>query len=61
MSTKYYCPLLNKDISEGNCLDINYELIKAKTEEYLPSIREIKKNDNFEIEKVCKNCPNYPL
>ena len=61
MSDKYYCPLLNKDISEGKCLDINYELIKAKTEEYLPDIRRIRNNDNAEIEEICKNCPHYPL
>jgi hypothetical protein len=61
MTKKYYCPLLEKEINEGKCLDINYELIKAKKEEELKILRKTLKKTNNEIEKVCENCPNNPL
>lgn len=61
MTKKYYCPLLEKEISEGKCLDINYELTKAKKEEELKVLRKILKKTSDEIEKVCEKCSNNPL
>lgn len=61
MTEKYYCPLLNKEIEEGKCIEINYELIKAKKEEYLIEIRKMLKRSNDEIKKTCETCVNYPL
>jgi len=61
MTNKYFCPLLNKEIEEGKCIEINYELIKAKKEEYLIEIKKMLKKSNDEIEKICETCSNYPL
>jgi len=61
MTNKYCCPLLNKKIEEGKCLEINYELIKVKKEEYLIDIRKILKKTDEQIEKICNTCTNYPL
>lgn len=61
MKKIYYCPLFKKEIDEGKCLDINYELILAKTEEELKLIKIKLSKKNEEIEKICERCPNYPL
>jgi hypothetical protein len=61
MNRKYHCPLLIREIEEGKCVDINYELIKAKKEEELKELRKLIKMTNAEIESICQGCPNYPL
>jgi hypothetical protein len=53
--------LFAKEIAEGKCFDINYELIKVKTEEELIVIKKFLNKTHNEIEYICKNCPNYPL
>ena len=57
----WFCPLYQRDIAEGQCLDINYELTDYKVEEYLNDIRKITGKDKSRILDVCKSCPNYPF
>lgn len=61
MIEKYYCPILNKIIEEGLCVDINYENEKIMKEDELKAIKKILNKTNEEIKTICRNCPNYPL
>mgnify|MGYP000062232123 CR=1 FL=1 len=61
MSKKYYCPLLNREIEEGLCIDINYENEKIMKEDELKAIKKMLKKTNEEIKVICKNCKHYPL
>ncbi|QKS71233.1 hypothetical protein FLK61_31475 [Paenalkalicoccus suaedae] len=61
MVIHYFCPLYNREIDEGKCLDINYELIRAKKKEELKMLQKFLKKDVKEIEKTCISCENYPF
>lgn len=61
MIEKYYCPLLNKVIEEGLCVDINYENEKIMKEDELKAIKKILNKTNEDIKAICRNCSNYPL
>ncbi|WP_339061233.1 hypothetical protein [Tepidibacillus marianensis] len=61
MSEKYYCPLLNRIIEEGLCIDINYENEKIVKEDELKAIKKILNKTNEEIKEICQNCKHYPL
>lgn len=43
MSEKYQCPLLNRVIDEGLCLDINYQNEKIMKEDVLKDIKSLLK------------------
>lgn len=61
MSEKYYCPLLNRIIEEGLCIDINYENEKIMKEDELKAIKKMLNKTNAEIKEICHKCKNYPL
>lgn len=57
----WFCPLFKKEISEGLCIDINYERLEYFKGETLKDImKQIHKNKG-EINCICENCPNMPL
>jgi hypothetical protein len=61
--TDYFwsCPLLKRQIAEGHCLDINYQLLRlCKAYELADAQRETGKSVE-EISLVCEACPNQPL
>ncbi|MED4907471.1 hypothetical protein P9761_29115 [Brevibacillus centrosporus] len=56
-----FCPLYKKEIGDGKCLDICYELSNIKKEEFIKDIRKHNNINNEEIIEICEKCPNYPL
>ena len=60
---EWWCPLLDKEIEAGLCMDLNYELIHFLKSGAGPvddfKLRTGKTAE--EISKVCESCPNYPL
>lgn len=56
-----YCPLYKKEIGDGKCLDICYELSNIKKEEYIRDIRKHRNLTNEEMIDVCEKCPNFPF
>jgi len=61
MSVTYYCPLLKGTITEGRCLDINFENNKMKKPDEILSIGIIFDYSLDEIKDTCEKCPNNPL
>jgi len=58
-SGSWYCPLLKKCISEGMCLEINYERLKLFKTDHL---KKLKKTMTLnKINHTCKSCPNLPI
>lgn len=54
-----YCPLMQKEVHEGICIEILAELGKGKKEEHVKEIRKNKSLTNDDMDKVCKKCSNY--
>lgn len=56
-----FCPLLNKDITEGRHIEIVAELIGLKTKDDMKTIKRDYAYKSFEqMSSVCENCPNFP-
>ena len=59
--TMFDCPLLQRRIAEGLCVDINLERIGAfKPESLAEAMRESHKSVG-EVSAVCERCPNRPV
>lgn len=57
----WFCPLYEKEISEGLCIDINYERLEYfKGETLKDTMKQLHKSKK-EINCICENCPNMPL
>jgi hypothetical protein len=57
----WYCPLYQKDINEGLCLDINYERLEYFKSCTLKNTINMLYKSLKEISLTCDNCPNCPL
>ncbi|CQR57801.1 hypothetical protein [Paenibacillus riograndensis] len=57
MEEDYYCPLLNKVIQLGLCMDINYERTKIANFNILPELGINKE----EADQCCTKCPHLPF
>lgn len=60
-SHHYFCPLLNEEISEGLCYDIN---VQRKGYFKVNELKEViaKTNNTLpEIAVICEACTHYPL
>ncbi|WP_143191932.1 hypothetical protein [Paenibacillus sp. P46E] len=57
MEEDYYCPLLNKVIELGLCMDINYEREKIANFNILTELRINKE----EADHCCTKCPHHPF
>ena len=57
-----YCPIFGKDIAEGLCVEIVYELSELKKEEHVPYIKKHirKEYSNNDIYQICLQCKNSP-
>lgn len=53
----YYCPLLDKEIEQGLCIDINYERLKYFKAGILKEIQKTEQAAN----KACEKCPKKPV
>jgi len=57
----WHCPLLNRDIPDGLCLDINYQRLKFfKPNDLTKAMQETGKSIE-DITLICEACPNQPL
>ncbi|VTR98002.1 unnamed protein product [Tuwongella immobilis] len=59
--TTWYCPLYAKQISEGLCLDINYERLGYFKGATIAEVTEETHRREPEISQTCESCPNQPL
>jgi hypothetical protein len=57
----WHCPLLDRDIAEGLCLDINYELLNIAALGLIAEIRQETGKSAEEVSSTCEACPNQPL
>ncbi len=57
----WYCPLYNKIIPEGLCLDINYQRLKFFKRDALKDLIKRKQVTITKINNTCQKCPNMPL
>lgn len=55
------CPLYEREISTGKCLDINYERLKYTQLDDLKDLRKIGKKKIEELISICRQCPNQPF
>ncbi len=53
---KYFCPIFNKEIAEGLCIEINLGVLSV-----LKEVFEETGKEKSEISNICDTCPNYPL
>ena len=56
-----FCPLYERNISTGKCLDINYERLNYVQYDYFKDLVKIRKLTLQELEKICYDCPNQPF
>lgn len=57
----WFCLLLNKEIDEGYCYDINYERLSYFHPGVLQQVKLRTGKSTEQISQVCENCPNNPL
>ena len=60
-NSKYFCPLYDRDIAEGECLDINYERLGYLSAGCLDEITRFTGRKESEIAKICEACSNLPF
>ncbi len=62
MTTKvWFCPLYDRDIAEGKCLDINHERLGFFATGSLAEVTKATGKREPEISRTCEVCPNLPL
>ena len=57
----WFCPLLERQIQEGHCLDINYERLGFFDAGVLKGVLKEAGRDRSELDPICETCPNQPL
>jgi hypothetical protein len=58
---EWYCPLYQKNIAEGKCLDINYERLGYMDCGCLLEVTQLTGKTKDEINRTCQSCPNLPI
>jgi len=58
---EWFCPLLDRLIDEGSCLEINYERLKSIQVGILDTVTQECGKNEPEISRTCESCPNQPL
>jgi hypothetical protein len=58
---EWYCPLYKKNISEGKCLDINYERLEYMDSGCLLEATKLTGKTKEQIDRTCEVCPNLPI
>ncbi|AHF11240.1 hypothetical protein DEHRE_02270 [Dehalobacter restrictus DSM 9455] len=61
MKNKYFCPIFQREIDNGKCLDINFEIEKIKKPEEIILIKRILGFNESKIKCICMSCKNYPM
>jgi hypothetical protein len=57
----WHCPLLQRDIPQGLCLDINYQRLQFCKPDVLKDAERETGKAVEEISSMCEACPNQPL
>jgi hypothetical protein len=58
---EWYCPLYEKDIAEGKCLDINYERLGYMNSGCLAEVDRLTGKNKSDVDRTCESCPNLPV
>jgi len=61
MSSHWYCPLFQNEISAGRCLDINYERVGLLNANMFDEVNQATGKTKPEIICTCLSCPNQPV
>ena len=61
LGTHWFCPLLNRAIAEGYCLDIQYQRLGYCKPDILTDTKRETRKSTEEISATCDDCPNQPL
>lgn len=57
----WHCPLLNRNIPDGLCLDINLQRLKCFKPTDLTKVMQETGKTIEDINVICDACPNQPL
>ena len=57
----WFCPLLNKEIEDGYCYDVNYQRLGCFKPDVLLEVKLRTGKSTEQISQVCDNCLNNPL
>jgi len=57
----WFCPLLNKEIKEGYCYEVNYKRLGCFKPDALREVKMRTGKSTEQISQVCENCPNNPF
>jgi hypothetical protein len=59
--THWYCPLLERIIESGYCVDINYQRVGLFKADVLKDVMKLTRLDVAGVSRICRSCPNQPL
>jgi hypothetical protein len=59
--TCWHCPLLDRIIAEGLCLEINYERLHLAKFGLLADVEQATGKTAREVSSICEACPHLPL
>jgi len=54
----WYCPLLERDVEDGECTDINYQRVGLFKKDYLLEVEGETNKSTLEVSEICEKCPN---
>jgi hypothetical protein len=57
----WFCPLLQRAIAQGLCLDINYQRLRWVKPDVLKDAQQETGKTVEQISSICEACPNQPL
>jgi hypothetical protein len=55
------CPLYERTISLGKCLDVNFERLRYLRDDAFKTLARISGKTIEELHHICKTCPNQPF
>ena len=58
---EWFCPLYERVIPEGLCVDINYERLGYIKGDSLAELEKTRGKTASEVNRACEQCPNFPF
>lgn len=55
------CPLYERTISSGKCLDVNFERLRFLRDGAFRALARVRGKSVEELHEICKNCPKQPF
>ena len=59
--SEWFCPLYERDIPEGLCIEINYDRVGYTKGHVLAEVEEATGNTASQVNQACEGCPNFPF